>query len=319
MATRKNKRNSYLLNQCPLFKLKSKKKLADILGMSVQEIESLAKREDNYRVFFINKTNGKPRKIEEPKPHLERIHRRLFNLLSRINAPEYLHSGVVNRSYISNAAAHLNADTALTLDIEAFFPSTLGWHVFEFFDSVMQCSRDVSGLITRLSTVAGHVPTGSCLSQIMAFYAHKNMFDEINALAEASGFKMTCYVDDISISGSNVGPSFLYAVRGILQRRGLKSNLKKEAIYRKGVPFQITGAIVRSDGLFLPNKKHKNIHEEVVKILKIIPLHEQPKQIEQTIGRVIAAVQLDATMSRWLPFLRQRNVSAMRLLKKQGT
>jgi len=155
MATRKNKRNSYPLNQCPLFKLKSKKKLADILGMSVQEIESLVKREDNYRVFFINKANGKPRKIEEPKPHLERIHRRLFNLLSRIKAPEYLHSGVVNRSYISNAAAHLNADTALTLDIEGFFPSTLGWHVFEFFELVMQCSRDVSGLITRLSTVAG--------------------------------------------------------------------------------------------------------------------------------------------------------------------
>jgi len=85
------------------------------------------------------------------------------------------------------------------------------------------------------------------------------------------------------------------------------------------VPFQITGAIVRYDGLFLPNKKHKNIHEEVIKILKIIPLHEQPKQIEQTIGRVIAAAQLDATMSRWIPFLRQRNVSAMRLLKKQST
>jgi hypothetical protein len=81
MAITKSKRNSYHLNQCPLFRLKSKKKLAEILGLSVQEIESLAKREDNYRVFFINKTKAKPRKIEEPKPHLERIHRRLFNLL----------------------------------------------------------------------------------------------------------------------------------------------------------------------------------------------------------------------------------------------
>jgi hypothetical protein len=166
--------------------------------------------------------------------------------------------------------------------------------------------------------VAGHVPTGSCLSQIIAFYAHKKMFDEIDALSISMGYTMTCYVDDICISGSQLSPSFLYKVRGILQRRGLRSNLKKEALYKKGVPFNITGTIVRIDGIFLPNRKHKQIHEEVIKILKILPLAEQSTQIEQTVGRVIAAAQLDTTMGKWLPLLRQRNVNVMRRLEIQG-
>lgn len=315
MPIQRRKRNSYNINQSPLFKLKSKRKLAEILDLTTQEVESLANRDDNYREFLIGKSSGRPRRIEEPKPHLERIHRRLFTLLSRIEAPGYLHSGVKDKSYISNAKIHLRSNTAITLDIESFFPSTLGWHVFEFFKSTMECSEDVAGLLTKLSTVRGHVPTGSCLSQVIAFYAHKVMFDEIYALAEQSGFKMTCYVDDITISGPNVGHSFLYKVRGILQRRGLKSKSKKEAVYRNGEAFQITGTIIKGGGIFLPNRKHKIIHEEVLKILHILPLEERPKQIEQTIGRVIAATQLDDSMNRWLPLLREQNINVGRRLR----
>jgi hypothetical protein len=317
MPIRKRKRNSYDINQSPLFRLKSKRKLAGIFDLPTQEIESLANRDDNYREFVIGKASEKTRRIEEPKPHLERVHRRLFTLLSRIEAPAYLHSGVNGKSYISNAKAHLESSTAITLDIERFFPSTLGWHVFEFFKSTMECSDDVAALLTKLSTVRGHVPTGSCLSQVIAFYAHKTMFDEINALAEENGFKMTCYVDDITISGPDVGHSLLYKVRGILQRRGLKSKTKKEAVYRNGAAFQITGTIIKGGGIFLPNRKHKVIHDEVLKILQILPLEERPKQIEKTIGRIIAATLLDDGMNKWLPLLRQHNINVIRRLRKQ--
>lgn len=298
MARTSSKHKTYPLNQSPLYKLQTRRKLAGLFDMSVAELEKLAKRPDNYRLFTIGKDKNKPRQVEEPKPYLERIHRRLFNLLRRIDPPSYLHSGVKGRSYITNANKHIGSDAAVTLDIRKFFPSTLGWHVFDFFHNVMQCSRDVAGLLTRLSTCHGHVPTGSCLSQAIAFYAHYEMFEEIYNLTSSKGLTMTCYVDDIAVSGKGANKKVLHEIKGILQRRGLKSHPDKESVFRSGVPKEVTGSIVVENGLKLPNKKHQQIHEEVTSILKMDDTKDKLNLINVAIGRLIAASQSDPDMNQ---------------------
>ncbi len=304
MARTSSKHKTYPLNQSPLYKLQTRRKLAGLFYKSVPELEKLAKRPDNYRIFTIGKDKNKPRQVEEPKPNLERIHRRLFNLLRRIEPPEYLHSGIKGKSYITNAKEHIGSDTLITLDIRKFFPSTLGWHVFDFFHNVMQCSRDVAGLLTKLSTCHDHVPTGSCLSQVIAFYSHYEMFNEIYELTSSIGLTMTCYVDDISISGKNANKVVLHEVRGILKRRGLKSHPEKESIYRKGVPKEITGSIVIDNGLKLPNRKHQQIHEAVISISRMEDTRNKLALINITMGRLIAASQSDAELSKYIAPLR---------------
>ena len=304
MVKTSSKHNNYPLNQSPLYKLQTRRKLAGLFGMSAPELEKLAKRPDNYRIFTIGKDKNKLRQVEEPKPCLERIHRRLFNLLRRINPPEYLHSGIKGRSYITNAKEHIGSDTAITLDIRKFFPSTRGWHVFDFFHNVMQCSRDVAGLLTKLSTCHDHVPTGSCLSQVIAFYAHYEMFEEIYNLTSSKGLIMTCYVDDIAISGKNANKAVLYEIRGILKRRGLKSHSGKESVFRKGVPKEITGSIVVENGLRLPNKKHQKIHKEITSILKMDDTKDKLALINITMGRLIAASQSDPDINQHVHSLR---------------
>ena len=170
MKKKQNNNNRYVLNQSPLYKLRSRKKLASILRTQLNELEKLAKQDDNYRIFNIHKDKGKPREINEPKPQLRRIQHRLFSLLRRISVPDYLHSGSKGKSYISNAEAHVGHTALIKLDITKFFPSTKYWHTVDFFKNTMKCSPDVAGLLTNLLTCNGHIPTGSSISQFIGWY-----------------------------------------------------------------------------------------------------------------------------------------------------
>jgi len=123
----------YPINQSPLYKLRNRRKLASIFNLKISDLEALVKRNDNYRIFRIGKETKKTRTVEVPKPKLDRLHHRLFVLLSRIEPPDYLHSGVKGRSYVTNAKSHLHAHELAKVDIVQFFPSTKGWHVFNFF------------------------------------------------------------------------------------------------------------------------------------------------------------------------------------------
>ncbi len=313
-AARQFKR--YPLHQSPLYKLNSRRKLAELFGLPLIDLERLARRKDNYRVFTIGRASVKSRQVEVPKARLERIHRRIFNLLSRVAPPPYLHSGIKGKSYITNARAHLGSQRLITLDIRSFFPSTLGWHVFEFFHEVMKCSRDVAGLLTTLVTYDNHIPTGSCVSQLMAFYAHCTMFDEIYALANSLGLSMTCYVDDIAISGNRANRSTLYKVRGILKRRGLQSPSRKERVYDPGYPKLVTGSVIYGDELRLPNKKHKRLHEEIKQILSMPDSSEKLRKIIISVGRAVAASQSDTAMEKWVGLLNQEKMRVRKVLSK---
>lgn len=316
MASIKTGHKTYPLNQSPLYKLKSRRKLACQFDLTLGELERLAKRTDNYRVFTIGKGTPKSRQVEVPKPHLERVHRRLFSLLSRITPPPYLHSGVRGRSYITNANAHLTSTRLVTLDIRKFFPSTLGWHVFEFFHEVMHCSRDVSGLLAALVTIDDHVPTGSCISQAMAFYAHYEMFEEIWSLSKSLALVMTVYVDDVAISGDKANRSTLYKVRGILKKRGLQSPARKEFVYDIGYPKRVTGSIIANGALRLPNRKHKQIHAEIISLLDVIDSEDKLCRIESTIGRVVAANQSDPALADCLKKLREERLRLGKVVLK---
>lgn len=304
----------YPLNQSPLYKLKSKKKLYQILGISPEHLKSIINGENNYSVFIVDKGSDKARKCEVPALHLKSIHKRVFYLLRRIEPPLYLHSGIKGRSYITNAETHIGNKMVANVDIRKFYPSTRGWHIFDFFNQVCQCSKDVSGILVKLATYDDHIPTGSCLSQIMAFYAHYKMFEELNTFALGNNVIMTVYVDDISFSGDNISRKMLYEINGILKKRALQPHPKKERLYKRGRPSEITGSIVTKDGLLLPNRKHKQIHDEIVEASKQKNPNERLKILKVALGRAVAACQSDASIKKRVSSLIQEKKHAERLL-----
>lgn len=217
------------LNQSCLYKLKSKKKLAYFLCCSLDEISKL-KNSFNYSVFYVKEKN-KQRLVENPLPCLNKVQKRIFYLLSKIQVPIYLHSSVKKLSHITNASEHLKKGKTFKLDIAKFFPSITQQQVFQFFHQKMQCSPDVSDILAKICTCNGHIPTGGSHSQILAFFTHKEMFDEIYHIARKNDLIMTCYCDDVAITGENLTVEIKNLIKKIIKKSGLKIKKTKERGY----------------------------------------------------------------------------------------
>ena len=65
----------------------------------------------------------------------------------------------------------------------------------------MQCESDVAGLLTRLATYQRHLPTGSPLSPIMAYFAYYDVWEAVAEITRQHGYTLTVYVDDVYPSG----------------------------------------------------------------------------------------------------------------------
>ena len=252
----------FSLEERKLFNIKSKKYLAFVLKEERSLLKEISKNpQEFYR--FAQKTiekNGKKktRNIEEPNFILKPIHRKIHILLSEIPAPDYLFSKKKS-SWVLNAKAHVNCHgSTLNIDIENFFPSTSRIRVQQFFGYFLQYPRDVADFMADICTVNNHIPTGSPLSLMLAFWANKPMFDELNKLAASRKIKMTIYVDDISFTGVAVNDSFKNKVTEIVNRYNHSINPDKVRFFSEKLRF-INGIAVSKDGLRPSNKLSKEI------------------------------------------------------------
>jgi RNA-directed DNA polymerase len=287
-CTQSSMRRSKLprLEDCYLFAIASPADLAARLKSSVPKLEKLAHDAHAYKIW----TTEKGRKIQEPKAALQEIHGRVHQLLSRVETPNYLHSSVRGRSYITNAREHVSTAPGAKLDLKKFFPSVTRQAIFQFFYHRMRCARDVSGLLSRLLTCGGRLATGSRTSSILAYYCFKEMFDELHALATARGLVLTCYVDDITLTGVGAAQSVIDA-RQIIAAHGMRSH--KVKTFPRGRPRIVTGVLVRPDGIRLPNRRHLKIKVQY-EAFRLAKSDEQRLVVlNSLISRVHEAAQID--------------------------
>lgn len=281
----------YPIDSSPLHKLRTKRKLAQLLGTEVAVVNGLTRDTDrNYKVFPI-RSGRKQRWIQEPKPNLKRLHRRLFRLLQRIDTPDYLHSGVKGRSYMTNAAAHVGPHQVYKLDIKSFFPSVAPTHIYFFFHDLLNCSPDVAWKLRAICTIGEHLPTGSCISQVVAFYAYKPLFDRLFDLAESHQLHMTCYVDDLTFSGKDITSRFKHEAKLAIFQAGLVAH--KERFYGHTKKKLITGAVVDGAGLSVRNKHRLSIYHTVKLFRGLPPGEERDKVLRSLVGRCCAASLID--------------------------
>ena len=293
--TAKRQRRPLQISECWLFAIDSKVDLARRLSMegfkvAVADLERLSADAGNFKLFSIRQGN-KERPVQEPKRELQRIHARIHKLLARVQVPEYLHSAVKGKSYLTNARAHeLNAPT-IKIDVKKFFPSVPRRAVFRFFEKTMHCRRDVAGLLADLLTFDARLPTGSSASPIIAYYAFKPMFDALAELAERNSLKMTCYVDDITMSGAQAGRSVLYEAHQIISKFGLKSHKMKA--FPGNTPKIITGVCNAPAGERVPNRLHLKIKVGFEQLRNKGIGKEAGKIVGPLLGRLEAARQID--------------------------
>lgn len=301
---------TYALNQSPLYQLRSRKRLAaQIFNIELPLLERLAANESNYRVSHVVQ-GDKKRQVEAPKPILERLHRRLFMLLTRIEKPDYLHSGVKGRSYLTNAKAHIGRTPLVKLDIKKFYPSVSGACVFRFFRETLQCSPDVAGLITRLCVYDNHVPTGSCVSQLLAFFAAKPLFDQLHAKAQSEGLCFTVYVDDMTFSGCGATPAFLWEAKQVVHSNGF--GYHKDRCYEARDRKVVTGVMIDGARLAVQPSKEFEMWRRMRALGDGNPA-ERRAAIESLLGSVVAAGQIEARLLMRLKGLRALRAAALKI------
>lgn len=289
---------AYSVKDCWLYNIGSKSHLCKKLDLNIETIKALCDTKENYQVFYLEKVGGKKREIQAPKFELDKVHSRIASLLARVKAPGYLHSGIKGRSNITNAKVHVGNIPVLTLDLKNFYPSVSEKSVFHFYKTTLSCSHDVAGILASLCTYNGHIPTGSRLSMILAYWANQPLFNRLKALCDKKGVKMSVYVDDLTFSGEGVNIVFQQNVIDIVHSSGMTVHPKKTRLYARHQPKVITGVVINGNRIAIRNRHHKAIYEAFNTIESVKDEAELEKKRNELIGRLSAAGQIDRRFSQ---------------------
>lgn len=266
-----NNLKRYAINQSPFFKLKNKKRLARLLKIDLRELRSLAKNANNfYEEFAVKKKDGGSRNVENPARKLKVAQATLARFLGRINPPDYLFCPVKGRSYVSNAARHRGNRVVHCLDIRKYFPSTPSRRVYWFFKNILQCDPDIASILANITCYMGHLPTGSPSSPILAYFAHYDVWENINAICLSEGYVLTVYIDDVTISAAKIDPKVIWSIKEAIHSSGLRYH--KEKSYYDNLA-EITGVIVNGETLVVPRRQLKKIADS--KAALKLPLEEK--------------------------------------------
>ncbi|CDH33698.1 reverse transcriptase family protein [Xenorhabdus bovienii] len=289
------RKKSYTLQDSPFYKLKSKKKLTNLLKVDMETLLRMMNDTENYNEFEEKGKKGKVRKIQHPVGELDVVHTRIASLICRIATPSFLHSGKKQHSNVGNARIHCNSFPLMTTDVCSFFPSTKRSMVFSFFYTVMECSSDVADILSHICTIHGHLPTGSRISMPLAYWANCRMFSELEQLAIKHNVTMTLYVDDLTFSGNHVNPLFKSITRQIIERHGHQMHPTKTKLYRGKEPKLVTGIVIKDEIVFVRNEQRMKLVSDITcwKSIKDIPNAINMQITLTLLGRLYALSSID--------------------------
>lgn len=321
-----------IYSDCPLYFLKSKKRLKYLLHINDDKLFEQAFICNLITPYIDTKKHS--RLIEPPKPDLKIIQHRIKVMLGKINVPNNIFSGVKGRSYVDNAQLHSGVRYLYKVDLTAFFPSIKRNTVYNFFYNDLQCSPDVSEILTNLTTVNllkttssdtntiadfmkakgirsfNHLISGSPTSQILSYLVNKSMFDELQNLSNENRVTMSVYVDDLTFSSSTkISYRFKSQIHKTIKKYDYRVSTHKVKSYSKRYPKLVTGVVIDSNGnLVIKNslrykiieelglqKKRQNTHLDVNRLRGLVTAARQVSPHSFPSVRAFAFTKIDST------------------------
>jgi len=196
----------------------------------------------------------------------DRITRKILKPLS-FGLPKYLVGGMPGRSVLTNAYPHIGKQAIVEMDLEKCF-ETISHNVIYRVWRSLGYGRDVSNILTKLTTLQNRLPQGSPASTILCNLALADMAQEINLIAEANDCTFTLYVDDIALSGDekNVVP-IMSSVIAQVTKNHLKVNGKKTEIIHANKSQAVTGVLTNRRQT-VSEKKYQEIRKGIIELSK---------------------------------------------------
>lgn len=232
--------NSYPLDQCALYRIGSKKRLARTLCVS----RAVLKQQEENPTFGTVINNGKT--FYPPVGALRKIHDRLLKLLKRVTSREYHMSDKKGCSNVMNAGRHALKSYVVKTDVKNYYPSVTQDAVVKFFQVKLQTSKPVANALGKLLCKDGFLVKGSPVSGFIAFWSNVDMFDKISWIVGGCDATLTVYVDDLTVSMRHYDPNLLKRIDGVIKQYGYIPH--KQKTYSSADEKIITGVVLSSNG-----------------------------------------------------------------------
>lgn len=285
-------------------------RFADLRGLSNARGDSFGA---HYRFHLIPKRTAGLRLIEEPKPFLKTLQRRLYHsLLAKVPPHGAAHGFTPGRSCLTAAAKHCGERMVVRFDLRDFFASIPARRIYGIFRSLgypHAVAQSLTGL-TTLATPADilprlpgaahatlrqrHLPQGAPTSPALANLAAFALDRRLSGLARSLGGTYTRYADDLTFSGDRCIAAPLNAlVPQILSDEGVSANPTKTRALPAHRRQTVTGITVN---------RHINLDRRSYDRLKATlhhlsnpadPRRSDPAYLAQLSGRIGWAEQLN--------------------------
>ena len=231
----------------------------------------------HYAYRFVPKASGATRLIEEPKPRLKAMQRRILHeILNPVPVHPCAHGFVRRRSIQTAAQIHGGEQMVICLDLKNFFLMTdmhvVHW-VFRRLGYPWSVARALTGLCAGIVPLAvfdrlpeaqrpplhvrrrfamPHLPQGSPTSPALANLAAHRLDARLAGLATSFCANYSRYADDLTFSGdAGFGRgrhAFLAAVSDIVEDEGFAINTRKTRVMPHAGRQQVLGLVV-NDGI----------------------------------------------------------------------
>jgi len=221
-------------------------RFADLKGLSNRTVNAFA---PHYKFHIHSKKNGGLRLIEEPKPALKRLQRRILSgILDHVPPSPQSFGFVAGRNCIQAAARHAGEEVVACFDLQSFFPSVRAARIHGLFRCLgypEAVARALTGLCT-LKTPAQlrarlpvdsellarrHLPQGAPTSPALANLCCFNLDRRLASLARSLDANFSRYADDLTFSGDrSIIKPLLRAVPGIAADEGFRLNPVKTRV-----------------------------------------------------------------------------------------
>ena len=267
-------------------------RFSDLRGLSNAQADPFA---PHYRFHLIPKPTGGTRLIEEPKPLLKRLQRRLLRtLLDPVPPHPAAHGFTRGRSCAQAAATHAGEAMVVRFDLAHYFTTITGNRLHGLFRCMgypHAVARHLAGLVTlstpphirerlpaqdRATAAMRHLPQGAPTSPALANLATYRLDRRLAGLARRIDARYTRYADDLTFSGdAHIAPILARAVPQITAEEGFHLNPAKTRLQPAHTRQTVTGIVVNS---------HLNTPREAYDLLKAT-LHRAPSDPE-TLSRL---------------------------------
>lgn len=178
-------------------------KLALVLGINARQLKRAALNAEKLYIPAKKtvKSDGSIRKTYKTLPWLKMIQKAIKNkILKNVFYPEYLNGGIKGRNSTHNANLHCGARIVFSEDISNFFGVVTKEQIFDVWLNFFRFSRDVSELLTALTTYKGVLPQGAATSSALANLVLWRTEPALYQKFKDMGYAYSRFVDDVSVS-----------------------------------------------------------------------------------------------------------------------